>query len=323
VNNAFVIIAFLVLFAIVLMSVSLAYRFLEAQRKRQMQSMLEVTTGRSPSETETSILVEDEAKDVIVELWGHTAAVRKLKRLIQQAGLNWTVSRLVALTIILGIAGMSFGLFLQPLGFVSLSAIGGAALLGSAPTIYTRFKRTRRTRDFEEQLPEALDFLARSMRAGHAFSISLEMLGSESPDPLGYEFRALSNELNLGASLDVALANFATRVPLLDVRLFVSSVLLQKQTGGNLSEILGRLAYVIRERFRLRGQVRAASAHGRLTALVLTCIPIVLVIALTLVAPDYLPLLAADPDGKYIILGAVVGQVLGYLTMRRITNIKV
>ena len=133
----------------------------------------------------------------------------------------------------------------------------------------------------------------------------------------------MSNELNLGAPLDIALANYAIRVPLLDVRLFVSSVLLQKQTGGNLSEILVRLAYVIRERFRLRGQVRAASAHGRLTALVLTCIPIVLVIALTVVAPTYLPMLASDPDGKYIILGAVVGQILGYLTMRRITNIKV
>ena len=118
----------------------------------------------------------------------------------------------------------------------------------------------------EEQFPESLDFLARSMRAGHAFSISLEMLGEEMADPLGQEYRTLFNEQNLGAPLDVALRNFAERVPLLDVRFFTSSVLLQKQTGGNLSEILGRLAYVIRERFRLKGQVKAASAHGRMTA---------------------------------------------------------
>ena len=112
------------------------------------------------------------------------------------------------------------------------------------------------------------------MRAGHAFSISLEMLGEEMADPLGQEFRTLFNEQNLGAPIDIALRNFTTRVPLLDVRFFTSSVLLQKQTGGNLSEILSRLAYVIRERFRLKGQVKAASAHGRLTATILTLLPI-------------------------------------------------
>ncbi len=135
---------------------------------------------------------------------------------------------------------------------------------------YVRQKRTKRLDKLEEQFPEALDFLARSMRAGHAFSISLEMVGEEMADPLGQEFRALFNEQNLGAPLDIALRNFTERVPLLDCRFFTSSVLLQKQTGGNLSEILSRLAYVIRERFRLKGQVKAASAHGRLTATILT-----------------------------------------------------
>ena len=123
---------------------------------------------------------------------------------------------------------------------------------------------------FEEQFPEALDFLARSMRAGHAFTISLEMIGEEIRDPLGQEFRALFNEQNLGAPLESAMANFTMRVPLLDVRFFTSSVMLQKQTGGNLSEILQRLAYVIRERFKLKGQVKAAAAHGKMTAGILT-----------------------------------------------------
>ena len=152
-------------------------------------------------------------------------------------------------------------------------------MLGSLPYFYLRIKRAKRIAAFEEQLPEALDFLARSMRAGHAFSISLEMLGQESPDPLGQEFRVLFNEQNLGAPIDVALANFAGRVPLLDVRLFVSSVLLQRQTGGNLSEILIRLAYLIRERFQLKRQVKAASAHGRMTAAMLTILPLVMMIA--------------------------------------------
>src|SRR5581483_11947029 len=110
--------------------------------------------------------------------------------------------------------------------------------------------------------------------------ISLEMLGAESPDPLGQEFRALFNELNLGAPVETAMLSFARRVPLIDVRMFVSSVLLQKQTGGNLSEILLRLAYVIRERFKLKGQVRAASAHGRMTAMILSILPLFMILAL-------------------------------------------
>jgi len=221
------------------------------------------------------------------------------------------------------VVGGTLGWWLQPLGFTLASTLFFAFLLGGAPFFYVRFKRSRRLAAFEEQLPEALDFLARSMRAGHAFSISLEMLGSESPDPIGQEFRALFAEQNLGAPIEVALENFSKRVPLLDVRLFVSSVLLQRQTGGNLSEVLSRLAYLIRERFRLRGQVKAASAHGRLTSRVLTALPIVMIFALNLVAPGYLGEMAKDPDGRWLIAGAIMAQIIGYLIMRRITDIKV
>jgi tight adherence protein B len=168
-----------------------------------------------------------------------------------------------------------------------------------------------------------LDFLSRSMRAGHAFTISLEMIGEDMADPLGQEFRTLFNEQNLGAPLDIALRNFGQRVPLLDARFFISSVLLQKQTGGNLSEILSRLSYVIRERFRLKGQVKAASAHGRMTASILTVLPIATMLGLLIVAPGYLQGMAADSDGKWLIGGAVVAQILGNYCIKRIINIKV
>jgi tight adherence protein B len=202
-----------------------------------------------------------------------------------------------------------------------------AVVLGLAcstlPYLYVRQKRQRRLNALEEQFPEALDFLSRSMRAGHAFSISLEMVGEEMADPLGQEFRALFNEQNLGAPLDVALRNFGLRVPLLDVRFFTSSVLLQRQTGGNLSEILTRLAYIIRERFRLKGQVKAASAHGRLTATILTLLPIGTMLGLLVVAPGYLQSMAEDADGKWMIGGAVVAQILGNFFIKKIINIKV
>ncbi len=209
-------------------------------------------------------------------------------------------------------------LIYKPISIVVFGLVG--AIL---PYAWVRFKRGRRFAAFEEEFPEALDFLARSMRAGHAFSISLEMLGQESPEPLGAEFRTLFNEQNLGAPLEVCFANMLRRVPLIDVRFFVSSVMLQKQTGGNLSEILVRLSYVIRERFQLKGSVKAASAHGRLTAMILTLMPIVLMFALFWVAPGYLQGMAKDPDGKWLILAACISQLLGYYFIRRIIRIKV
>jgi tight adherence protein B len=247
----------------------------------------------------------------------------KARSELQQAGMPWSPTKLVALMAGCGAVGMVFGIMFpliwSPTVTVLLLTSAGAFL----PFFFVHHKRTARMNKFEEQFPEALDFLARSMRAGHAFTISLEMLGDEIGDPLGQEFRTLFNEQNLGAPMEVALRNLAQRVPLLDVRFFSSSVLLQKQTGGNLSEILSRLAYVIRERFRLKGQVRAASAHGRLTAAILTVLPVATMAGLLIVAPGYLQGMAADPDGKWLIVGSIVAQVIGNICIRKIINIKV
>jgi tight adherence protein B len=216
-------------------------------------------------------------------------------------------------------AALAFPLIWNTL--VSCVLLGGFG--GMFPLLIVKKKKSKRMAKFEEQFPEALDFLARSMRAGHAFTISLEMIGDEIGDPLGQEFRTLFNEQNLGAPMEVALRNLTYRVPMLDVRFFSSCVLLQKQTGGNLSEVLTRLAYVIRERFKLKGQVKAASAHGRLTAAILTILPIATMVGLLLVAPGYLQGMAADSDGKWLIVGAIIAQVIGNFCIRKIINIKV
>ena len=191
------------------------------------------------------------------------------------------------------------------------------------PYFYVTWKRHKRMSEFEEQFPESLDFLARSMRAGHAFSVSLEMMADESADPLGSEIRQVYHEQNLGAPIDVALRNLAGRMPLLDVRFFVSAVLMQRETGGNLAEILTKLAFVIRERFRLKGQVKAVSAHGRITALILSVLPIVTMMALFVIAPGYLEGMAGDADGRIIIVCAILAQFAGYYWMKKIINIKV
>jgi tight adherence protein B len=239
--------------------------------------------------------------------------------MIQQAGLNWTSTRLISAMGLMSIPGAAIGFIVAGPAVCVLGALAGAML----PYLFVRKKRSKRLDTLEEQFPESLDFLARSMRAGHAFTISLEMVGEELPDPLGQEFRTLFNEQNLGAPLDVAMRNFTNRVPLLDCRFFTSSVMLQKQTGGNLSEILARLAYVIRERFRLKGQVKAASAHGRMTATILTLLPVGLMIGLLMVAPGYLQGMAEDSDGKKLIAAAVIAQVLGNYFIKKIIKIKV
>jgi len=321
--QAIIIVSFLVLFAVVMVAVSVGYRLLETQRKKQVEGMLNVVSG-NPVEGPQSVVLDAPAADNPIDtFFRKTGDFDRIKKFIQQAGLTWSVTHLLAATLIGGAFGALLGWYLRPLGFVALSILAGTLFLGALPYVYVRRKGIARLAEIESQLPESLDFLARSMRAGHAFSISLEMLGQESPDPLGQEFRVLFNEQNLGAPLEVAMENFSNRVPLLDVRMFVSSVLLQRQTGGNLSEILVRLAYIIRERFKLKGQVRAASAHGRMTALILSVLPLVMIFALLFVAPGYLQGMAADADGKWMIAGAVVAQFLGYYVMRRIVDIKV
>jgi tight adherence protein B len=315
---------FFCILAIVLVATALGLHVLESQRKKQVTGILRTLEGKPRAEEESNILLDPPNPNNLLErLAAGLNIAQSLENTLLQSGLNWPVNQLLGGMAIAAVAGVILGWWLNLFVFWPLSSLLFGAALGALPYGYVRFKRQRRMAAFEEQFPEALDFLARSMRAGHAFSVSLEMLGAESPEPLGQEFRTLFNEQNLGAPMEVAFENMLRRFPLVDVRFFASSVMLQKQTGGNLSEILLRLAYVIRERVRLKGQVRAISAHGRLTAGILTAMPIVLMLALFFVAPGYLQGMARDPDGKYMILAAIVSQFLGYYFIRRIIRIKI
>jgi len=319
-----VVVAFVVLFALVLLAVSVGLKFFDARRKKQVTDMLSTAAGE-PVVAVTKLLKELETD----KPGGFKGLVRSFQfskhaqEQIQQAGMSWSSTRLIAAMGLAMVPGLGLGALLPFLMNGPTTSIVLACIFALSPYLYVRHKRKKRMERMEEQFPEALDFLARSMRAGHAFSISLEMLGEEISDPLGQEFRTLFNEQNLGAPLDIALRNFTERVPLLDIRFFTSSVLLQKQTGGNLAEILSRLAYVIRERFRLKGQVKAASAHGRLTATILTLLPVATMLGLLVVAPGYLQGMAEDTDGKYMIGGAIAAQILGNFFIKKIINIKV
>ena len=319
-----VIVSFVGLFALILFAVTAGLKFLDSRRKKQVVDMLQTAAGEN-APTITTLLKELEPDKPT----GFKAVVRSLEftrhaqEMLQQAGMTWSPTRLLAMMALLTVPGFALGMLWGVLISGPVTGVAFALVFACIPYLFVRHKRKVRLDKMEEQLPEALDFLARSMRAGHAFSISLEMVGEEIADPLGQEFRTLFNEQNLGAPLDIAMRNFTQRVPLLDVRFFTSSVLLQKQTGGNLSEILSRLAYVIRERFRLKGQVKAASAHGRLTATILTLLPVFTMFGLLVVAPGYLQSMANDSDGKWLIGGAIVAQILGNFFIKKIINIKV
>lgn len=321
--SVFAVMCFLIMFALVVLTISLGLKFMEGQKKRKVSQMLRTAVG-GPAVPETQVLIETVKTSAfsLAQFVERFNFARKMEARIQQAGSNISLNTLLFQMLVMAAVGALVGTRVRgfPPGLTSGALAVVFALL---PYMLILRRRTARLAQFEQQFPEALDFLARAMRAGHAFSISLEMLSDESAPPLGAEFRKVFNEHNLGLAVEAALGNLTKRVPLLDVRFFVSAVLLQRETGGNLSEILTKLAVIIRERFKLKGQVQAASAHGRITGLVLTVMPIVLMLGLLVIAPGYLQGMAADPDGKYVIGGAVGALLLGHFTIQKIIDIKV
>lgn len=244
----------------------------------------------------------------------------KLQTLLEQAGLKWKVARLVHACM-----GCFIGVYILVWQVADLQATGLLLAIpgGLLPFFYVNRKRSSRLAKFEEMFPESLEFVARSMRAGHAFSVSLEMLHREFQEPLAGEFKRTFEEHNLGLPLETSLLKLSKRIPLLDVHFFVSAVLLQKRTGGNLAEILDKLAYVIRERFKLRGRIKAVSAHGRMTGMALTLIPVGCAIILFYVNPYYATFFFQDEVGHYM-AGAAIGlQIIGYLIIKKIVTIEV
>jgi tight adherence protein B len=209
---------------------------------------------------------------------------------------------------------------LWPLPFLPL---GAALVTGAAPIAFLLNRRSARLYKFEEHFPEALDLIARALRAGHAFQTSMGMVAEEMKAPVGPEFKKTFDQQNFGLPLRDALNQMAERVPVLDVRFFVTAVLIQRDTGGNLSEILDNLAHVIRERFKIRRQIRVHTAHGRFTAFVLLSLPPGLAIALSLINPDHMKLLFDDHMGQMALMIAVVMQAFGFFWISRIIKIEV
>jgi tight adherence protein B len=320
-----IVLLFIVCFATILLVVGFASKYFQAKQKEQIRSMLRTAEEAPVNRGARSANLLNPVGDGrgLAKFLSNFSLTGKLDLAIEQSGQDSNATKLLMTSLIAGAVGFGVG---QRFSFV-LSREITASCLGLLAAIipFLNMQRLRKKRFamFEQQLPEALDFISRSMRAGHGFTIALELLAADSPDPLGSAFRKISHDMQLGGSLQACFAKLLELYPLVDVRFFASSVLLQQETGGNLGEILSKLATIIRERFRLKGQVKAASAHGRITGLVLVLMPVGVAAFMMLTSPDYLIEMANDKTGRMMIYGAVIGQVIGYFVIKKIVNIKV
>jgi tight adherence protein B len=244
----------------------------------------------------------------------------KLRNFIGQAGMKVKPGRLILLSFVVALVAFLVAHQMTANLLLSVLAIPVGILI---PFGVVYFKRKSRLKAFEKIFPEAIDLLGRAVRAGHSFSTGLEMITTELPEPVSGEFRTTFEEQNFGLPLRDALLNLSERVPLIDVRFFVTAVLIQKETGGNLAEILDNLAHVVRERFRILGEVRIKTAQGRMTAAILIALPPIMGLVLRVLNPNYMRPLFHDPMGPYIIGLAVFLQLVGSFMLWKIVNIDV
>jgi tight adherence protein B len=245
--------------------------------------------------------------------------LEQVKTLLDQSGVSWSVGHVVLLSLLLGAVGMCLAYFkFGPLG----GLIGGG--IGTVfPFWFLKVKKKRRIKKFEKQLPESLDLLARGLKAGHAFASGLQLVATEMENPIGMEFFKTFKEYNHGLDLNTALLNLCNRMDLRDLRYFTTAVMIQRETGGNLTEILEKIAFLIRERFKLRNQIKALTAEGRLSGWILCLMPPGVGLILLRLNPDYIMLLVNHPLGRMMAMSALFFQVMGMLCIRKIVNIKV
>jgi tight adherence protein B len=279
------------------------------------------TPERAPEE-ELALLRDEQLSQIpaLDNLLRRSERVSEIQKTLAQAGMTMRAGNLLGISGLAGIVGVIvfYGLSKR----VEVAWVG--LLVGFlGPYSYASIKRTKRFEKFEELFPEAIDTLARAVRAGHAFTTALEMITNEVADPVAGEFRQLYEEQKFGMPVRDALMNLTERMPLVDVKFFVTAVMLQRETGGNLAEILDNLSYVIRERFKIQRQVRVYTAQGRLTMLFLMLMPPLVVGLLVMMSPEFVRPLFSDPIGHVLLVSGITLQTIGYFVIKRIIKIQV
>lgn len=299
----------------------LASRKSDARQERLQQRVAEALQGLHSADKEIQISREDSigGHPIINRLLSSLNFIKQFDRTVRQADLQITVSRLLAFCLVAAVmAWLAAYTLMNPVVAVLL-----ALLAFSLPIFYVARKRKKRLLKFNAQLPDTLDLLSRSLAVGHAFSESLNQVASEMPDPISVEFRITFEEQKLGLTTKVALDRLTDRVPLPDLRLCVTAMNIQRETGGNLAEILEKVGYTIRERFKLMEDFRTMTTSARGSAWILCALPIGIILLMTAVNPTYMSVLLQDQRGHYLLGAAAVLQFLGIVTIRKILNIRV
>jgi tight adherence protein B len=252
----------------------------------------------------------------LMEQTGWRATLDKLAKELMRAGIYKTPGNFLSLAVILASAGFVLGRFVDNF-LVSLLI---ALVAGTIPFLFLSIKKKQRTGLIERQMPDVMELLARSLRAGHTLPSAMELAGKETPDPLGTELRTAYEEQRLGLSLSDALRHVVERVASRDFRYFVTAVLIQAETGGNLAEIMEKIGYLIRDRLRVKGKIRGLTAEGRLSALILGVLPFAMFVILYVIHKKYVMTLFVDPWGKKLLVVGLIAMALGIFSMRRIIN---
>jgi tight adherence protein B len=324
-NTSLIGFAVLAFLAIVLL-IEAVYLFWSSRHgtavKRMDERLRALSAGGNISKEQLSILKQRLLSEspFVTRLLLHVPRVHALDRQLQQSGLRWSVARFATYTLLCALAGVVLGFLMQAPALVMAALAGGLGLL---PAMILRHNRSRRVLQLERQLPDAADLIARALRAGHSFPAALGMVGEELPEPLGGEFALVFDEINYGVSMNDALLNMVNRVPVDDLRYFVIAVLIQREAGGNLAEILGSISGIIRERLKLLGKVRVLSAEGRLSAWILAVLPFAILGALSVLNPGYISLFWKDPAGVQLAAVALTMMLFGIMWMRKIVRIHI
>lgn len=299
--------------------------FMNDRRRRQVQRRLEDYVEVEGSEefgTQSSILRDTalSSNPALDNLLRNVPAARSLQAMLLQADVGMRVGTFSMLT--LGVAALG-GFLAASISGLLWAAIPGGLLLGLIPLVVIHRKKENRRMTFEKQFPDALDLMVGALRSGMALPGAIQVVSEESPDPVATEFRIVFEEQRLGLTLREAFMGMIERVDSTELRLFVTAVLIQRETGGNLAEILEGTAAVIRDRFRILGDVKTITAQARFSGGVLTVLPLVMAVFLIITAPDYMKIMITDPIGPWLIASAVFLQLAGFLWIRKIINIKV
>lgn len=324
-NTSFIGFAVLAFLAIVLL-IEAVYLFWNSRHgtavKRMDERLRAISAGGNVSKEQMSILKQRLLSEspFVTRLLLRVPRVHTLDRQLQQAGMRWSVARFATYTLLCAVAGAVLGFLMQVPAMVIVILAGVLSLL---PVMILRRKRAKRVLQLERQLPDAADLIARALRAGHSFPAALGMVGEELPEPLGGEFALVFDEINYGVSMNDALLNMVNRVPVEDLRYFVIAVLIQREAGGNLAEILGCIAGIIRERLKLLGKVRVLSAEGRLSAWVLGVLPFAILGLLSVLNPGYITVFWKDPAGVQLAGISLTMMLFGILWMRKVVRIHI